>query len=442
MWQRKEKMELRRTFQAIISSHQEEMPYNDLKQRNLSLPIDGDDIITVTGIRRCGKSSLLKLTINRLLAAGVHKENILFIEFDDERFSSMDVSDFDDILQAYRDIYPGKPMKDVYLFFDEIQLIKGWELFVLRTFKNSSRHIFITGSTAEMLSGEMASALRGWPDEYIEYTLNFNEFLRFRNLSPNPYTEDDAAVARSQFHQYCDIGGYPKAVLAENESARIKILQSYFNTMLFRDMIEHYEIKSSPSVVRYFLKRVFENTTKPTSVNNIFNELKSAGLKVGKDSLYEWLDYACSIFLIHKLPCYTRSLLKESSMPAKYYVADNGLRKAVLYSQGPDEGKSLETVVHSSLLRGLGSEDRFFYFNDNGSECDFLVQKGDRIEDLVQVCWELTSENRLREIKGLKAASEATGCKSCRIVTFDQEETIVQDGLSISVIPAWKWLMQ
>ena len=128
MWQRKEKVELRRTFQAIISSHQEEMPYNDLKQRNLSLPIDGDDIITVTGIRRCGKSSLLKLTINRLLAAGVPKENILFIEFDDERFSSMDVSDFDDILQAYRDIYPGKPMKDVYLFFDEIQLIKGWEL--------------------------------------------------------------------------------------------------------------------------------------------------------------------------------------------------------------------------------------------------------------------------------------------------------------------------
>ena len=207
-------------------------------------------------------------------------------------------------------------------------------------------------------------------------------------------------------------------------------------------MIEHYEIKSSPSVVRYFLKRVFENTTKPTSVNNIFNELKSAGLKVGKDSLYEWLDYASSIFLIHKLPCYTRSLLKESSMPAKYYVADNGLRKAVLYSQGPDEGKSLETVVHSSLLRGLGSEDRLFYFNENGSECDFLVQKGDRIEDLVQVCWELTSENRLREIKGLKAASEATGCKSCRIVTFDQEETIVQDGRSISVIPAWKWLMQ
>lgn len=435
-------MELRRTFQAIISSHQEEMPYNNLKQRSMSLPVDGDDIITVTGVRRCGKSSLLKLTINRLLAAGVPKENILFLEFDDERFSSMDISDFDDILQAYRDIYPGKPLKDVYLFFDEIQLIKGWELFVLRTFKNCSRHIFITGSTAEMLSGEIASALRGWPDEYVEYPLNFKEFLCFRNLSLNPYTEDGAAVARSQFRQYCSIGGYPKVVLTENESARIKILQSYFNTMLFRDMIEHYEIKSSPSVVRYFLKRVFENATKPTSVNNIFNELKSAGLKVGKDSLYEWLDHAGSIFLIHKVPCYTRSLLKESSMPAKYYVADNGLRKAVLYSQNPDEGKSLETVVYSSLLRGLGSEDRIFYFSDNGSECDFLLQKGERIEDIVQVCWELTTENRFREIKGLKTASEATGCKSCRIFTFNQEETIVQDGLLIRVIPAWKWLLQ
>ena len=431
-------MELRRTFQTLISSHQGEMPYNNLKQRTLSLPVNGDDIVTVTGIRRCGKSSLLKLTINRLLAAGVPRENILFIEFDDERLSSMAVSDFDDILQAYRDIYPNRPLRDVYLFFDEIQLINGWELFVLRTFKNCSRHIFITGSTAEMLSGEMASALRGWPDEYVEYTLDFNEFIRFRALSPNPYTEDGSAIARSQFRQYCSIGGYPRAVLAENESARTKILQSYFNTMLFRDMIEHYEIKSSPAVVRYFLKRVFENTTKPTSVNNIFNELKSAGLKVGKDSLYEWLDYACNIFLLHKVPCYTRSLLKESSLPAKYYVADNGLRKAVLYSQSSDEGKSLETVVFSSLLRGLGSEDRIFYFSENGSECDFLIQKGERIEDLVQVCWELTPENRIREIKGLKAASEATGCKSCRIVTFDQEETIESEGLVISIVPAWK----
>ena len=199
-------MELRRTFQSIIASHQEELPFNGLVARNLSLPVSGEDIVTVTGIRRCGKSSLLRLTINKLLSSGIPKENILYVEFDDERFSSMQVSDFDDILQAYRDMHPEKPLKDVYMFFDEIQLIKGWELFVLRTYKNYCKHIFITGSTAEMLSEEMASALRGWPDEYVEYPLDFKEYLRFRGLNPNPYTEDGAAIIKSAFKHYCNEG--------------------------------------------------------------------------------------------------------------------------------------------------------------------------------------------------------------------------------------------
>ncbi len=432
-------MELRRIFQSIIALHQDEIPYDGLISRNLSLPAAGEDIVTVTGIRRCGKSSLLRLAINKLLAAGIPKERILYIEFDDERFSSMQVSDFDDILQAYREMFPEQSLKDVYMFFDEIQLIKGWELFVLRTFKSYCKHIFITGSTAEMLSGEMASALRGWPDEYVEYPLNFKEYLRFRSIVPDLYSEDGTAVIRAAFRRYCAEGGFPKAVLSENESARIKVLQSYFNTMLFRDLIEHYDIKSSPSVVKYFLKRVFENTTKPTSVNNIYNELKSAGMKVGKDSLYEWLEYACNIFLLYKLPCYTRSVLKESALPAKYYVADNGLRSAVLTTRSPDEGKSLETIVFFLLHGSLGSEDKLYYFRESAGECDFVVQRGNKVDELVQVCWELTKENRSREIDGLLAASEATGCRNCRIITFEQEETITENGLTIPVIPAWRF---
>lgn len=431
-------MELRRTFQSIVASHQEELPFNGLVARNLSLPVSGEDIVTVTGIRRCGKSSLLRLTINKLLSSGIPKENILYVEFDDERFSSMQVSDFDDILQAYRDMHPEKPLKDVYMFFDEIQLIKGWELFVLRTYKNYCKHIFVTGSTAEMLSEEMASALRGWPDEYVEYPLYFKEYLNFRGLTPNPYTEDGAAITKSAFKHYCDEGGYPKAVLAETESERIKILQSYFNTMLFRDLIEHYEIRTSPSIVRYFLKRVFENLTKPTSVNNIYNELKSAGMKVGKDSLYDWLDYACNIYLLYKVPCYTRSVLKETTLPSKYYIADNGLRRAVLYTQSSDEGKELENIIFAFLHRSLGSDDKIFYYHENATECDFLIQKGEDIHELVQVCWELTAENRSREIKGITEAARATGCHNCRIITYEQEETIHQDGLTISVVPAWR----
>jgi uncharacterized protein len=431
-------MELRRTFQSLISLHQAEFPYNELISREISLPINGEDIVTVTGIRRCGKSSLLKLAINKLLAAGIPRERILYIEFDDERFSAMGVSDFDEILQAYREMFPEQPLAEVYMFFDEIQLIKGWELFVLRTFKNYSKHIFITGSTAEMLSGEMASALRGWPDEYVEYPLDFKEYLKFRNLTPDLFSETGAAIAKSAYRTFCADGGYPRAVMEESESAKAKILQSYFNTMLFRDLIEHYDIKTSPSVVRYFLKRVFENITKPTSVNNIYNELKSQGMKVSKDSLYDWLDYACNIFLLYKVPNYTRSVLKESTLPAKYYVADNGLRRAVLNVPGPDEGKALENNVFLRLHRSLGSDDNIFYFNENSTECDFVILRGGEIGELVQACWELTTENRTREIDGLIAAAKATGCGKCRIITWEQEETILQNGFSISVVPAWR----
>ena len=153
-------MQLRSIFQSVIALHQEELPLR-LKDRKQHLPINKDCIVTVTGIRRCGKSSLLSLTVNRLLQSGVRPEQILYIGFDDERFVSMQTADFDDILQAYREMYPTQPLKDVYMFFDEIQLIEGWELFVLRVFKNYCKHIYITGSTAKMLSGEMASALRG-----------------------------------------------------------------------------------------------------------------------------------------------------------------------------------------------------------------------------------------------------------------------------------------
>ncbi len=431
-------MELRRTIQSLISLHQGELPYKGLISRDLVLPLNGEDMVTVTGIRRCGKSSLLRLAINKLLATGVPKERILYIEFDDERFSTMGEADFDEILQAYREMYPEQPLADVYMFFDEIQLVKGWELFVLRTFKNYSKHIFITGSTAEMLSGEMASALRGWPDEYVEYTLDFKEYLKFRNLTPDYFSEAGAAVAKSAYRDFCSDGGYPRVVMEGAESAKYKILQSYFNTMLFRDLIEHYDIRTSPSVVRYFLKRVFENVTKPTSVNNIYNELKSQGMKVSKDSLYDWLDYTVNIFLLYKVPSYTRSVLKESTLPVKCYVVDNGLRRAVLNSSGPDEGKALENNVFLQLYRSLGSDDKIFYFNENSKECDFVVRRSGEIMELVQACWELTPENRAREINGIVAAASATGCSKCRIITWEQEETILQGGLSISVVPVWR----
>ena len=424
-------MSLKATFQSVIALHQEEFPY-DLVARSLSLPTDKSNIVTVTGVRRCGKSSLLKLAVNSLLKSGVGKERILYIGFDDERFSEMKVSDFDEILQAYREMFPHQPLKEVYMFFDEIPLIDGWELFVLRVYKDYCRNIFITGSTAEMLSGEMASALRGYPDEYKERVLSFDEYLRFKKVNANRFTEDGVAVIKDEFKRYCVEGGFPKVVLTDGKSEKTKLLQSYFNTMLFRDLIEHYGIKSPSATVKYFLKRVMANITKPTGVNAIYNEMKSAGMKVSKDYLYDWLDYACRIFLFDRVPKYSVSYTKESLLPAKYYVADMGLRNAVLQPQSMDSGKALENIVFRSLKADMGDEDKIYYFSE-GKECDFVIQHSESITELIQVCWELTDENYEREMGGLLAASEYTGCRNCRIITFDRTDSLEYHGLQVEI---------
>lgn len=432
-------MNLRNIFQSIIALHQEEIPLS-LHERSLQLPLNKQRIVTVTGGRRCGKSSLLHLTINRLLASGVDKEQILYIGFDDERLANMDVSDFDEILQAYRLMYPDRPLSSVYMFFDEIQIVKGWELFVLRVYKSYCKNVYVTGSTAQMLSGEMSSALRGWPDEYTEYPLSFKEFIAFKGIKANRYTEEGAALMANMFNSYLLTGGFPQAVLANVETERVKLLQAYFNTMLFRDMIEHYNISASPSVVRYFLKRVFNNITKPSSVNNIYNDLKSQGLKLSKDSLYQWLDYACNIFLLHKVPKYSKSVIKQSTSLSKYYVADFALAKSVLLPQSEEKGKALENAVYMHLARHLKENEQIYYFNE-GAECDFVIANDEGVKELIQVCWELDEFNTPRECGGLCAASAATGCKKASIITCNQAQSIHYGDLQINVVAAWDFML-
>lgn len=432
-------MNLRNIFQSIIALHQEEIPLS-LHERSLQLPLNKQRIVTVTGVRRCGKSSLLHLTINRLLASGVDKEQILYIGFDDERLANMDVSDFDEILQAYRLMYPDRPLSSVYMFFDEIQIVKGWELFVLRVYKSYCKNVYVTGSTAQMLSGEMSSALRGWPDEYTEYPLSFKEFIAFKGIKANRYTEEGAALMANMFNSYLLTGGFPQAVLANVETERVKLLQAYFNTMLFRDMIEHYNISASPSVVRYFLKRVFNNITKPSSVNNIYNDLKSQGLKLSKDSLYQWLDYACNIFLLHKVPKYSKSVIKQSTSLSKYYVADFALAKSVLLPQSEEKGKALENAVYMHLARHLNENEQIYYFNE-GAECDFVIANDEGVKELIQVCWELDEFNTPRECEGLCAASAATGCKKASIITCNQAQSIHYGDLQINVVAAWDFML-
>ena len=189
-------------FKSLIALSQAELPFERI-EREIDLPVQPELIITVPGVRRAGKSSLLMLTVNKLLASGVKREQILWVNFDDERLDRMPTEELDEVLQAYREMYPEIELKDVYMFFDEIQNIDGWDLFVLRVFKSYCRNVYVTGSNAKLLSSEISTALRGWTLDYEMLPLSFREFCRFKGIYETTFA--------TRLFQYHVVPGFGRA---------------------------------------------------------------------------------------------------------------------------------------------------------------------------------------------------------------------------------------
>ena len=254
-------MKKKELLKQLIAGFQAGLPV-EVYPRELMLPVDSNKIITVPGVRRCGKSSLFLLVINQLISEkGIRKEQILFLNFDDERLQ-FDAENFDEILQAYRELYPDISLKDVYMFFDEIQMAEDWQPFVHRVYEQECRHIFITGSNSNMLSSELATSLRGRTLQYEEFPLSFREYCSFVGVDTNYYVPEYRARIVNAFKVYLHQGGFPEVSLAI-PMLKDRILQEYFFVMLYKDLVERYEIKN-PEPVRYFIKRVMSNLTKPS----------------------------------------------------------------------------------------------------------------------------------------------------------------------------------
>lgn len=423
-----------------IAMRQQEFPV-ELISREKTLPIDCGRIVTVPGVRRCGKSSKMGMVVNHLISQGVDRSRILWVGFDDERLVRMKSDELHEIIEAYREMYTDIDMSTVYMFFDEIQFIEGWEYFVMRLYEHYTKNIYISGSNATMLSTELKTALRGWPDEEETMPLSFREYCIFTGVNPDGWLETDIAKIRNAFLAYNNEGGFPEIVLTQNPLQKAKMLQGYFDAMLLKDLVEHYKL-SNIAVLRYYLKRIMTNITKPTSIRTIHGDIKSRGLKVSKDDLYDWANYACNIFMFLRISNYSKSLQKMESSQPKYYCIDNGLRDAVLLPQSNDDGKKLENTVFLQLYRQRTSVDSIFYYQGKG-ECDFVVQRGAEINCLIQVTWSMEDEEtRRREIAGLLEASDATGCNELYIITSSQQEEITTESLkTIHVVPAWRWLL-
>lgn len=433
-------MKLRDTIKSLIITKQREIPFLMI-ERETKLPINSQSIVTVVGVRRCGKSSQMQLSINALVESGMSPEAILWVGFDDERLAGMKATDLEEVLEAYRELYPAQDLKDVFMFFDEIQLIDNWELFVVRVFKSYCKNIFISGSNAKMLSQEIATTLRGWSIEEKTHPLSFMEYCRFTGTKTHRLTEQETTRLRLKWDEYYTESAFPEIVLTQLKSLRDKKLQAYFDAMLFRDLVERHNIGNT-SVLRYFIKRLMNNLTKPTSINAIYNDIKSQGFKISKDDLYLWADYACECFMFLRISKYTPSLVEEQQSLRKYYFIDNGLRQAVLLPQNDDNGKLLENAVLLHLHRHLQPLDKITYYLGN-KECDFIVQHEQQVKALYQVCWEMQeTTTRQREIDGIMEASMMTKCDNLFIITHHDEEVIQQNGKTVKVIPAWKWMLE
>lgn len=425
-------------LKELIVTFQESIPAK-LIPRNIAPPVDTNKIIALRGVRRCGKSSVMQLAINQIIEKVISKEHILFINFDDERLQ-FELSDFDLIIQSYQELYPHIKFQDVYVFFDEIQGHAGWEQFVRRVYDQHTKHIFVTGSNSKMLSSEIATSLRGRTLQYEILPLTFGEFCNFRGLEANIYSTVNKPKLIAAFTEYMYFGGFPEVVLMKHEHYE-RILQEYYFVMLYKDLVERYELKNI-AAIRYFIQRMLVNISKPTSINKLYNELKSIGVTVSKNTLYELAGYLEAIYFFMPVPKYEPSLVKQSSADKKYYCIDNGLRKSLSGTTSVDNGILLENLVYLWLRAQCNMNQNIYYYKGN-KECDFVVTYGTNTEQLIQVSWDLSEKSTYdREIAGLIEASKALNCTNLTIITSDFEQQIEVEGKAVVIIPAWKLMLQ
>ncbi len=403
--------------------------------RDLEVPTGSGKIVTLVGPRRSGKTSLLQTLIERLVGAGVPRTSLLYLNFEDERLDFR-TDELDLIIQAYLELYPSARLDTCHLFFDEIQNVPGWDRFVRRLYDTVTRNIYLTGSNARFLSSEIATSLRGRTVSYEVLPLSFREYLRFRKVEADTGTTRGRAHVRGELERFLAVGGFPE-VIGYEEDFRNRILQEYFNVMIYRDLVERYEIDNLPAL-RFFLKRLCAAATKPFSVNAIYNDLKSSGFKLGKNQLYDWLEACRNIHLAFVLKKPAAATTERELGEKKVYLVDNGLVNAVSYRFSEDRGKALEQAVYLELRR-RGKE--VFFFRGNG-ECDFVVRRHTKVVEAIQVCASLDDpKTRHREERGLVEACRTFGLKRGSIISGDSAEERKVDGITVHMMPAAMWLL-
>ncbi len=392
------------------------------------------------GVRRCGKSTYLHQIMQRLIDGGVSRQNILYLNFFDDRLHTLQQDNISLITEAYFSIYPEKKNTEtVYCFFDEIQAVSGWEPFVDRVMRTEKCEVYLTGSSAQMLSKEIATQMRGRALSWEMFPFSFREFLDSRGIDfQGALSTKKQLIVRKTFGEYWETGGFPE-VLRLDRHLRIKTHQEYFQAILFRDLVERHDV-SHPKALSDLAHRLVDNTASPYSVNKLKGFLNSLDHKVPKSSVSDYLRWFEDAYFLFSVRLYDASFTRSQTNPKKVYCIDHSLVTSVSSGILVNSGHLLENLVFTALRRL--NQDVYYYKTKGGKEVDFIVPVRNRPKVLIQVCETLNdSRVREREISALSEAMKELKIKTGTIVTRSEEEYIKAGPGTIQVVPAWRFLI-
>ncbi len=405
------------------------------KKKLLEL-LETNFVVSVIGVRRSGKSTILR-QVAKELCKKVGKENVLIVNFEDRRFTKPDLRVLDRVFEVYvEEIGPtGKP----FVFLDEVHRVDGWEKWV-RTFHELKKaKIVVSGSTSQLIRGELSTLLTGRHLDLNVFPLNFKEFLKFRNLELKTGLDvlENETRIKSLLKEYLVWGGYPEVVLTER--FRKEILQNYFEDIVTRDIVERYgvrKIEEMKTLAKFYLSNTGKYTT--------FSSVKKF-LELSKDTIEKFSTYFQEVFMIFFLKMFDYSLKNQEIVPRKIYCIDNGLVSAMGFRVSEDRGRLMENLVYLELMKKSGE---VFYWKEygraEGREVDFLVRDGLRVKRLIQVTYAAgRDEVEPREIRSLVKAAELfkKDRPELSVITWDYEAVEEIGRKKIKFIPLWRWLL-
>jgi predicted AAA+ superfamily ATPase len=424
-----------------------ERPLPEVRPRTTVISRIPGKASVVVGMRRSGKTCLLFGEMHRLLEEGVDRRSMLYANFEDDRIHPMEEDILSRMLDTFFRLHPEARTEGAYIFLDEIQAVVGWPRFLRRLLDTENINLYVTGSSARLLSREVSVEFggRGVTTELLP--LSFTEVLLFQGESP-PSTYPGArtrSMLENRLDSYLKTGGFP-ALLDATESQRIQMLQDYVELVLLRDVMERHGTRNTYAV-KSFSRALLQSAGALASVNRLSMDLHSRGIHVGKNTLYELLGNLEDSFLLFAIPIFSRSLRVRESNPRKIYAVDPGLAFAMAPAGTSNVGRRLENAVYLELRRRLEcsrSATICYYITNSGYEVDLVYGDEDlgQASGIIQVCADLTApETRMRELRALGEAMEELNVPEGAIVTLHERDRIEIRGRTVHIIPAWEWLL-